>query len=518
MIVHITEPYLWLPVNKKNAEVKLHFYFNHVKFQEIDIQLGSADRDFYTSMDVSRYLGQDIEIEGDISEDELCNIACREKEVQNLYPFRPRIHFAPEIGWHNDPNGLVFANGVYHLYYQWNPYGVTWGNIHWGHAVSKDLIKWEHKPMVMEPDQYGTIYSGCGLLDKDNTAGFGENTLLFFYTAAGGCNQWSIDAGNQHTQRLAISTDGGETLRKIDRTILPHIAGGNRDPKIFYHEKSAAYIMVLFLDEYDFGIFRSADLLQWEETQRFSAEKMRECPDLFELSVDNAAEEKKWVFWSADGYYLVGSFDGYRFTPESEVLCAYSTEMAYAAQTYSGVEDRTISLAWLRMANDNGNYRGLMSIPTELSLLKSHCDYRLRFQFPKELLRYRQLRRQLQKGERTFETILNGIPVEAVLNWKPQETGSAKLWIGNTHVVVDFDKGDIEIINSQIDAETIVIPFHKNEPFSLDLVIDQEILEFLGNDGLIYGAVELEENILQKKFVLESIAEIETMKLYEMIV
>ena len=107
MIVHITEPYLWLPVNKKNAEVKLHFYFNHVKFQEIDIQLGSADRDFYTSMDVSRYLGQDIEIEGDISEDELCNIACREKEVQNLYPFRPRIHFAPEIGWHNDPNGLV---------------------------------------------------------------------------------------------------------------------------------------------------------------------------------------------------------------------------------------------------------------------------------------------------------------------------------------------------------------------------------------------------------------------------
>ena len=242
MLLHISEPYLWLPVNREKPEVKLHFYCNGVKFQEVDIQLGGTDCDFYTFMDVSRYLGQEIEIRGELPADLLYNIFCYHETVQNVYPFRPQIHFAPETGWHNDPNGLVFADGVYHLYYQWNPYGVIWGNMHWGHAVSKDLLRWEHKPVVMDPDQYGTIYSGCGWQDKENAAGFGENALLFFYTASGGCNQWSVDAGNQHTQRLAVSTDGGETLQRIDGTILPHIRGGNRDPKIFYHRESGAYI------------------------------------------------------------------------------------------------------------------------------------------------------------------------------------------------------------------------------------------------------------------------------------
>lgn len=116
-----------------------------------------------------------------------------------------------------------------------------------------------------------------------------------FYTAAGGSNEWSIDAGNQHTQRLAISTDGGETLQRIDGTMIPHIKGGNRDPKVFYHKESAAYIMVLYLDEFEFAIFRSVDLLRWIESQRFSAEKMWECPDLFELSVDNAARKEMGI-------------------------------------------------------------------------------------------------------------------------------------------------------------------------------------------------------------------------------
>ncbi len=517
MIFHILEPYLWMPVNKKNPVVKLHFYCNNSKFQEVDIQLGGTDGDFYTTMDVSKYLGQDIEIKGEIPEDMFYNIFCCKEEVQNIYPFRPKIHFAPEIGWHNDPNGLVYADGVYHLYYQWNPYGVIWGNMHWGHAVSKDLLTWEHRPMVMEPDQYGTIYSGCGWQDKENAAGFGKNTLLFFYTASGGCNQWSVDAGNQHTQRLAISTDGGETLQRIDGTILPHIAGGNRDPKIFYHKESAAYIMVLFLDDYEFAVFRSADLLHWEETQRFSAEKMRECPDLFELSVDNAAGEKKWVFWSADGYYLVGSFDGYHFTSESEVLCAYSTGLAYAAQTYAGVEDRIISVAWLRLENDRGNYRGLMSVPTELSLLKTDNGYKLHFHLTKEFLACRQLCGKLEKGGKFFETGLKGLPAEIIINWKAQETGYTKLLIGDTVVTVNFDKSSIEFVNPQIYSEAIVVPFDQKESLSLDFIMDQEVIEFFGNDGVICGAVETEENLLRKKFVMESAAELESMRVYEIV-
>lgn len=515
MILNISAPYLWMPVDKKNPKVKLHFYCNHTKFQEVDIQLGGTDGGFYASMDVRKYLGQDIEIKGDIPQEMFHNMFCREEDVRNIYPFRSQIHFAPPIGWMNDPNGLVYADGVYHLYYQWNPYGVVWGNMHWGHAVSKDLLTWEHRPMVMDPDQYGTIYSGCGWQDKENAAGFGENALLFFYTASGGSNEWSAGAGHLHTQRLAVSTDGGETLQRIEGTILPHIADENRDPKIFYHRESAAYIMLLYLEKFEFAVFRSTDLLHWTETQRFSVEKMWECPDLFELSVDNAAGEKKWVFWSADGYYLVGSFDGYHFTPESEVLCAYSTVMAYAAQTYAGVEDRVISVAWLRLANDRGNYRGLMSVPTELSLFKTNGGYRLRFQYIKELSARRQLRKELQEGEKTLETELGGTPAEITICFGVQETGDTKLSIGDTKITINFDKGNITFVNPQAYEEAIVVPFDKKEPLDLDLMIDQEVIEFLGNNGVIYGAVETEENILGKKLAMESAAELESMKLYE---
>ena len=129
MLLHITEPYLWFPVDKAKPEVKLHFYLEGEKVQEIDIHLGGTDGDFYTYMDVSDFLEQDLEIQGDIPRDMLLGIFCCSEKVQNIYPFRPKLHFSPVIGWHNDPNGLVYADGWYHLYYQWNPYGVVWGNM-----------------------------------------------------------------------------------------------------------------------------------------------------------------------------------------------------------------------------------------------------------------------------------------------------------------------------------------------------------------------------------------------------
>lgn len=517
MVLHITDPYLWLPVNKKNPEVKLHFYCEDVKFQEIDIQLGDTDYDFYTSMDVSGYLGQVIEIQGDVPEDMIAKLHCRKENVANDYPFRPQLHFTPEIGWHNDPNGLVYAEGVYHLYYQWNPYGVGWGNMHWGHAVSKDLFEWERKSIALSPDEYGTVFSGCGFRDKENVTGFGKNTLLFFYTAAGGMNQWSVDAGNRHTQRLAVSTDGGETLQRTEGAILEHIVEENRDPKIFYHKESAAYVMVLFLDGYEFAIFRSVDLLHWEETQRLIVEGMRECPDLMKLKVKNVPDEEKWVFWSADGYYVIGSFDGYHFTAESEVRFAYSTKLPYAAQTYAGVDDRTISVSWFKMENNRGNYRGLMSIPTELSLIKKDLDYVICFQLPREFEKYRRLCAELEDGKRYFETRLSGAPVEFVLEWAPSKIGVTRISIGDTLIVVCFEKGVIEVQNEQIYSEKITVPFDKEDVLSLDLVLDQEVIEFFGNDGMIYGAVETEENVLGTTILLESDVEMDSVKMYDLV-
>ena len=184
---------------------------------------------------------------------------------------------------------------------------------------------------------------------------------MFYYTAAGGSNKWSVDAGNKHTQWLAVSYDGGDTLEK-KQEILGHIKGENRDPKVFYHKESDSYIMALYLEENEFAIYRSDDMIHWTESQRFEAEGMWECPNLFKLQVEGEPEEYHWVFWSADGYYMTGSFDGYKFTPDSEVLMAYETKLPYAAQTYEGVEDRTILVSWLRTENDRGGYRGMMAI------------------------------------------------------------------------------------------------------------------------------------------------------------
>lgn len=344
MILNVEKPYIWLPVSKNAPERKLHFYIEGKKIQEIDIHLGKTDCEFYGCWDASAFLGKDLQVEG-ADKELLEGIFCYGKPYDNVYPYRPKLHAAPATGWHNDPNGMVYADGFYHLYYQWNPYGSMWGNMQWGHVKSKDLYHWEQEGLAIAPDETGTVYSGCGIQDKDNLTGYGEGTLLYFYTAAGGRNQWSVDAGNLFTQRLAYSTDGGKTLQRSEKFCMPHIVNENRDPKVFYHKESKAFIMVLYLDGYDFAVYRSTDLLNWEETQRISEPGMWECPDLLELEVKNAPGEKRWVFWSADGYYMTGEFDGYKFKPDGCRKSGYSSVLPYAAQTFSGVDDRVISMA-----------------------------------------------------------------------------------------------------------------------------------------------------------------------------
>lgn len=525
MRLHLSKPYLWIPVDKEKPEVKLHFYVDGSKVQEIDVKLGGAGGDFYTAMDVSYWLGCELEIRGNVTDTALKEIMCRDEKPENKYAFRPQLHFAPEIGWSNDPNGLVFADGFYHLFYQWNPYGVIWGNMHWGHAVSRDLLHWEHREAAILPDEYGTVYSGCGWADKENASGYGKNGLLFYYTAAGGRNQWSAEKGNLFTQRMCVSVDGGNTLQRVDTFFMEHVVEENRDPKVFYHKESGVYNMVLYLDENQFCIYRSDDLLHWEETQRISMKGMRECPDMFELPVVNGEKEKKWVFWSADGFYAVGSFDGRTFTPETEVLEAYATTLPYAAQTYAGVSDRVISVAWLRMDNDRGNYRGMMSLPAELSLVKRGTEYRIAFRPVRELEALREERFEgienrkygkKQTKEWKNRLLLRGEPVEIALSWGQQEEGQTTLSVGNSSFVVDFTKKSICLYEKGKQTEWNMDLFTNDGQLDLQLIVDEEVIEFYGCGGTVYGAAETEENILNKELTVESTAEIRSMEWFEL--
>lgn len=499
MQIRIDKPYLWIPTDKHEREEKLHFYLDGEKIHEADIRLGTKEKGYMAFMDLHKYLGKTVEIQCG-SEEKLQELFCSEELPAEEYPYRPLLHFAPRSGWHNDPNGMIYADGRYHLFYQWNPYGVTWGNMHWGHAVSEDLSTWEDWGPALVPDKNGTVYSGCAIQDHDNVSGLGKDALLFYYTAAGGRNQWSTDEGNRFCQRLAYSLDGGKTLKLTEHVCVPFVVNENRDPKVFYHEESRGYIMILYLDGNAFAIYRSDNLLDWEETQKFEIPGMWECPDLFSLPVKNQPGEKQWVFWSADGYYMVGDFDGYQFLPREERKMAYSSRLPYAAQTFSGTGDRVISMAWLRMKNTRGNYCGLMSLPTVLSLYKETDGYRICFDLVEELSR----REEEWKTLDGMEICSNGKGIRLLLESDGTQTGEWRLNLGKLRVSVDFTNGSICAL--QEDGWTVAAQafFQKEKKQQISMIIDQEAIEFFAEDGKIYGVAELEENILGKRLTVTS--------------
>src|SRR5262245_38978807 len=207
--------------------------------------------------------------------------------------YRPQFHFSPRENWTNDPNGLVFYQGEYHLFFQHNPFGINWGNMTWGHAVSTDLVHWQQLPNAIEPDSLGTIFSGSAVVDWNNTTGFQrgeEKTLITIYTAAGGTSEAS--QGQPFTQCIAYSNDRGHTWTKYERNpVLGHMVKENRDPKVVWHAPSRRWIMALYKDGNTFAFFASPDLKTWAHLHNLDVPGCAECPDFFEMLIAGEAAE-----------------------------------------------------------------------------------------------------------------------------------------------------------------------------------------------------------------------------------
>lgn len=392
----ITEQYLYIPVCKGKEEKKCEIFLeegekSRKKIYEMMVPAGDAKSDdypcdYYAKIPVKQYLNRTFFIQADAPAAFLDGIKNEGKQPEEEEP-RPLIHFTADTGWTNDPNGLIYADGVYHLYFQFNPFNIIWGNMSWGHAVSSDLLHWKQEDTVMFPDESGTMYSGCAITNERGMLGLPKDALLFFYTAAGGTSEWSRNL--EFTQKIAYSLDGGRTLVKMPDPCLPTVKKENRDPKVYWHEETKAYIMALWIDGNDFAIFRSEDLMHWEESDRFTLDGAWECPDLFRLTSEEG--ETCWFFWAADGFYYQGNFDGYRFEIQGERQNAYINNLPYAAQTYFGVPERVISVPWLRIKNDGRMFTGTYGIPVELSCKKT-ADRFVLIQKPVREL-YRQARR-----------------------------------------------------------------------------------------------------------------------------
>ena len=296
--------------------------------------------------------------------------------------YRPQIHFTPNRNWMNDPNGMVYANGVYHLFYQYNPQGNSWGNMSWGHATSSDLMHWEEQPVALTRDELGDIFSGSAVIDKDNTAGFGNNAMIALYTSASGAQQ----------QSMAYSTDGGKSFtRYTGNPVIKNNDDNLRDPKVFWHEESKKWIMAL-AKGWKMGteFYGSTDLKNWTHLSTFFValpgrpNLQWECPDL--ISFDYKGKKKYVLLVSVNPggpilgsgtMYFVGDFDGTTFTADPldyPLWFDYGMDN-YAGVTWSNTPNRHILIGWMNNWQYAGDvpcspWRSAMTLPRELKLIE----------------------------------------------------------------------------------------------------------------------------------------------------
>lgn len=308
--------------------------------------------------------------------------------------YRPQFHFSPQEMWMNDPNGMVFFNNEYHLFYQYHPFSTTWGPMHWGHAVSRDMVHWEQLPIALYPDEHGAIFSGSAVVDWNNTTGFFEENqpgLVAIYTSAG-----TYPDSDRPCQRqsLAYSKDSGRTWVKYEgNPVLLDIAITDfRDPKVFWHEETKIWIMVLATGQ-TITIYTSSNLKEWEFASEFghksgSHEGVWECPDLFKLPVDGEQDTEKWVMIVSIGdngetkegsrtQYFIGEFDGITFVNDNDEATTLWLDYGmdnYAGVSWSDIQDgRRVYIGWMsnwRYANQvpTKEWRSAMTLPRELTL------------------------------------------------------------------------------------------------------------------------------------------------------
>lgn len=450
--------------------------------RRFDIELADDKPDFWVFIDVARDNGKTAHINVDELRDDskaLSSISVDNaiKGSRDLYreKLRPQFHFTARRGWLNDPNGLVFYKGEYHLFFQHNPYGWPWGNMSWGHAVSGDLVHWKELPVALDPDPMGTMFSGSAVVDWNNTAGFqkgDEKTLVAMYTAA----------GQPFTQGTAYSTDRGRTWTKYaGNPTVPFIVHENRDPKMIWYAPENKWVMALYLDGEEFALFSSKDLKHWERMSTVTIPGTSECPNFFPLLLDGNTKNQKWVFYGGNGGYLVGRFDGHTFTPEGERKEIQHGNCWYATQVYSDIpasDGRTILVPWGQIEFPGMPFNQMMGLPVELTLRTTEDGPTICSVPVREL-------RSLRTSHESFNDV-------DTLSLTPGELFEVETTIdGGTHGTVTFnvrgvpvtynaDKGEV----SCLDRHAAIHPV--NGKVNLHFLVDRTSIDIFGNDGRLY--------------------------------
>lgn len=520
----VTEDYLLLPIQDDAPEGKICIVKdNEQKGTLMNVRLARERVDSYVPFALSAYKGQhiSIEIQG-VPETALCWKELKLSgsfDMANKESFRPVYHHTPAYGWMNDPNGMFYKDGVYHLYFQYNPYGSVWGNMHWGHSTSTDLMHWKFEGCAIVPDAWGAIFSGSCVVDHENTAGFGKEAVVAFYTSAK-----STPWGDIQMQSMAYSLDNGKTFTKYEgNPILTSSEKDFRDPKVFWYAPGKHWVMILAVGQH-MEIYSSVNLKEWKKESEFGAMQgahggVWECPDLVEIPVEGT-REKKWVlicnlnpggpFGGSAAQYFVGSFDGKMFVNESPTQTKWMDwgKDNYATVTWNNAPDgRCIALGWMsnwQYANNvpTRQYRSANTLARDLTLYREGQELYLKSTPSVEVKKARGKKVSIpsfkvsEKHEivNLFEEKQGAYEVEIVI----QNAGASKIAfcllndkgekvsmyydLNRKQFVMDRSESGMVDFSKDFPAVTVA-PVNVDKELTLRLFVDRSSIEAFGEDG-----------------------------------
>ncbi len=517
--------FLLLPVQENAPEGKVNIIVNN-EFQleqNINIRLAREKVDYYVPLDLSAYQGKSVSV--DVTGMPASSLCWKEIKLSDTFDssnretYRPVYHHTPVYGWMNDPNGMFYKDGVYHLYFQYNPYGSMWANMTWGHSTSTDLTHWTYEGTAIVPDAWGAIFSGSCVVDKDNTAGFGKGAVVAFYTSAK-----STPWGDVQSQSMAYSLDNGKTFIKYEHNpILTSTERDFRDPKVFWYAPGKHWVMMLAVGQ-EMQIYSSGNLKEWKKESSFGAMQgahggVWECPDLVEVAVEGS-KEKKWVlicnlnpggpFGGSAAQYFVGSFDGKKFVNESPTQTKWLDwgKDNYATVTWSNAPaGRCIALGWMsnwQYANNvpTTQYRSANTLARDLTLYRAGGELYLKSKPSPEIKKARAEEKKIStfevKGNYEVASLLADNKGAYEIEMTIENKGTSKIDFSlmnekgekvamyydvvRKQFVMDRSASGIVGFSRDFPAVTVA-PVRNTDQIHLRLFIDRSSVEAFGEDG-----------------------------------
>lgn len=517
--------FLLLPVQENAPEGKVNIIVNN-EFQleqNINIRLAREKVDYYVPLDLSAYQGKSVSV--DVTGMPASSLCWKEIKLSDTFDssnretYRPVYHHTPVYGWMNDPNGMFYKDGVYHLYFQYNPYGSMWANMTWGHSTSTDLTHWTYEGTAIVPDAWGAIFSGSCVVDKDNTAGFGKGAVVAFYTSAK-----STPWGDVQSQSMAYSLDNGKTFIKYEHNpILTSTERDFRDPKVFWYAPGKHWVMMLAVGQ-EMQIYSSGNLKEWKKESSFGTMQgahggVWECPDLVEVAVEGS-KEKKWVlicnlnpggpFGGSAAQYFVGSFDGKKFVNESPTQTKWLDwgKDNYATVTWSNAPaGRCIALGWMsnwQYANNvpTTQYRSANTLARDLTLYRAGGELYLKSKPSPEIKKARAEEKKIStfevKGNYEVASLLADNKGAYEIEMTIENKGTSKIDFSlmnekgekvamyydvvRKQFVMDRSASGIVGFSRDFPAVTVA-PVRNTDQIHLRLFIDRSSVEAFGEDG-----------------------------------